>query len=61
MGMNAQSEPHVVATGNSLMKPLRYCRISTASKTLTLPLPLTSQAISCSGDSVRKPTNACRT
>src|SRR5262249_37530828 len=41
-GMNAQSDPHAVATGNRSIMPTTYSRISTASSALTVPSPVTS-------------------
>ena len=60
-GMKAQSESHIVATGKRSIKPTAYCSNSVASPAVIVPLPLASQAISCSGVNVFNPTTAIST
>src|SRR5882724_3710673 len=59
MGSNAQSEPQVCATGKRVTRPTSYWRISDASRALTKPLPVTSQAMCCAAVSPRAPAADC--
>jgi hypothetical protein len=57
-GRNTQSEPQDAAAGRMEMRPTTRCRTRAASSAVTNPFPVTSQATSCSGVSVRIPTAA---
>ena len=56
MGMKAQSELQVVATGKRCICPTMYWRIRDASSELTEPFPVTSQASRCMLLRLRCPT-----
>ena len=51
---------YTVTTGKLPIKPTLYCRIIEASSVLSMPLPVTSHASSCSVVSVRWPPNSIR-